>query len=193
MTDSEFINEVLKGGVDMDRAMKTWYNNESIKNTIYPFLYKLGCADNEAEDILQDGLISMILNIRNQKFQSNSTLKTYLISICKNIYLGRKKRSQILKKIQKRGNLNWSQSYQLTPEEIINNKEKHKYYESVLDKLGDKCQQVLRMWSMGYSMIEIAQSMKYTSAGMAKKKKFLCLKKLKEIILTNKNKPLSHE
>jgi len=54
--------------------------------------------------------------------------------------------------------------------------------EKLLKTLEPKCREVLRLWSLNYKMREIALRMSYSSEQMAKKKKYLCLKRLKEIL-----------
>jgi len=84
---TEFSNEDIVSGIcnNQDWAIIAIYKTqyESIKNMVYSFRnIRL-----EPEDIFQEGLTRIILNIRAGKFRGESSLATYLNSICRNICL----------------------------------------------------------------------------------------------------------
>ena len=47
---------------------------------------------------------------------------------------------------------------------------------SLSTNLGEKCRKVLQMWSMSYSMTEIAEAVGYSNAQVAMNKKNACMK-----------------
>ena len=49
-----------------------------------------------------------------------------------------------------------------------------------LNGIGDKCRTMILMWGEGYSDDEIAQTMAYNSAAVAKTSRLRCLDKLRE-------------
>jgi RNA polymerase sigma-70 factor (ECF subfamily) len=49
-----------------------------------------------------------------------------------------------------------------------------------LNELGDKCRTMIMLWGEGYSDDEIAQTMTYNSAAVAKTSRLRCLDKLRE-------------
>ncbi|HNW74888.1 MAG TPA: sigma-70 family RNA polymerase sigma factor [Bacteroidales bacterium] len=48
----------------------------------------------ESEDLLQEGIIRMIMNIRDNKFKGQSAVNTYLYGICRNICLKEARKSK---------------------------------------------------------------------------------------------------
>ncbi|MCB0641178.1 MAG: hypothetical protein KDC44_06040, partial [Phaeodactylibacter sp.] len=54
--------------------------------------------------------------------------------------------------------------------------------DGVFDLLPEACRQVLKMWTLGYSMREIAANAGYKSDGVVRKKKRLCLVKLMQAL-----------
>lgn len=65
------------------------------------------------------------------------------------------------------------------------NQEKSSILHMILEKMGDKCKQVLLLWSAGYSMREVADKVGYKSEGVARKKKFQCMQSLAEYLESN--------
>ncbi|MFT6744957.1 MAG: DNA-binding CsgD family transcriptional regulator, partial [Bacteroidia bacterium] len=51
----------------------------------------------------------------------------------------------------------------------------------------DKCKEVLQLWSMSFSMTEIAEKLDYTSSQVVMNKKNLCLKELRKQLADNPN------
>ena len=48
----------------------------------------------------------------------------------------------------------------------------------LLGQLGQRCKDVMLLWSRGYSMKEIRDELEFSSEAMARKTKFKCKKKL---------------
>jgi len=136
----------------------------------------------DAEDVLQEGLHRMIVNIRNGEFNQKSTVKTYLFSICRNIWIGRLRRANKWREIQKL--LSTSSVY--SPSIELENQQRSELIAKALKGVNQGCRNVLTLWAFGYSMREIARKSGYKNAEMAKKKKHLCMKKL---IISVKNRP----
>ena len=65
-------------------------------------------------------------------------------------------------------------------------KRKKWFLDKMLSEVGETCQQVLKMWQLSYSMEEISKEMSLSSPNMAKKKRFLCHKRLM-LLIENKN------
>lgn len=64
---------------------------EYVYKTYYPMVRELiqknSGTDEDATDIFQDGLLVLHRNISNGSFREESSIKTYLYSICKNLWL----------------------------------------------------------------------------------------------------------
>ena len=81
-TEADIISGICN---NQDWAINVVYKTQyiSIKNMVYSFRNKML----EPDDIFQEGLTRTILNIRADKFRGESSLATYLNSVCRNICL----------------------------------------------------------------------------------------------------------
>jgi RNA polymerase sigma factor (sigma-70 family) len=70
--DEEVISFLMKNYAD---SIKKMVNDLKIARYIQP------------EDVIQDGMVELILNLREDKFRGNSSLSTYYYSICRYICL----------------------------------------------------------------------------------------------------------
>lgn len=132
----------------------------------------------DAEDIFQDGLIALYQQVTNGTFQGNSSLNTYLFSICKNLWLKRLRKSSTSK-----------EGFELDPEIATDENlaiddliadETTKALADLLDKLKGDCKKILLLFYYEKRrMVEIAKIMGFANDQVAKNKKNRCLKELR--------------
>lgn len=146
---------------------------------IKSFIEKNGGSEEDALDILQEGMVVLYQKAAQEDFEWTSTLKTYLYSVCRNKWLMelRRKRNKPESAIPETLMIAGDESV----ESDIVESEKRKLMKKYFKRLGDDCQQILQMFFEGKSLKEIAQAMDFT-AGYAKKRKFICQKRLIESI-----------
>lgn len=187
MQDFEIISSILSGGVDRQKALGFIYNRSSCKSKIHRVITRYGIDMEEAQDIFHDGIITLDNCIRTKKFRGESSIDTYLYSICKFLclnYWRKKKKMVYIEDINQvtHFEINYTNN---TIDDFIKKEEKN-IIDKLLDEVGDTCQKVLKLWQLSYSMEEISQSLSLSSPNMAKKKRFLCHKKLM-LLIENKN------
>ena len=81
-TNERLIKGLLEG---KDSCIKFLYRE------YFPMVRSIVSTQNgsqeDAEDVFHDGLIIIYNRLKNKRFKLNSTLKTYLFFVCKNIWL----------------------------------------------------------------------------------------------------------
>ncbi|WP_223034174.1 RNA polymerase sigma factor [Hanstruepera marina] len=135
-------------------------------------------------DIYQDAIIAFTENIINGKVLAlNSSVKTYLFSIGKYLIFKNLKKDSKLETLDLDENrLNfYVNSIDSTYSETTNDNKK--LIESCLDKLGEQCQKVLKLFYYnGLTLEEIQEHLNYSNYNTVKSQKSRCLKNLKELI-----------
>ena len=187
MKDAEIISSILKGGVERQRALGYVYNKTNSKSKIFRIISKFGIDAGEASDIFHDGIITLDNCIRTQKFRGESSVDTYLFSICKFLalnYWRKKKKLIYIEDITKVNNFEINNTINIF-DDFIRQEEKN-IIEKLLEDVGETCKQILKLWQLSYSMEEISQLMQLSSPNMAKKKRFLCHKRLM-LLIENRN------
>jgi len=132
----------------------------------------------EAKDVFQDGITVLYTKIMDEKFRGESKIKTYLFSICRNLYF------QHIKKKQKENLMKQNQkTTEVHPETNVAQKDKVFAVFQVFNTLGKDCQKILELFYFEkLSMSEIAAEFGYKGEQSAKNKKSRCLKKLRSLI-----------
>lgn len=132
----------------------------------------------DAQDLFQDALIVLCNNVRKDGFKLSASLFTYFYSICKNIWYKRLAQRVLRKKNVVPEGQEFIQDPFERQQEII----QYRLYKQKFAELKKDKQKVLELFLAGKSMKEIAQAMGYKSVQYAKKKKFECKERLKELI-----------
>ncbi len=138
------------------------------------------CTEEEAKEVYQRAFSILYFNIKDEKVTNlSSSVETYLFGIGKNV-LRRMIRSQV------------RESYSL--DTLVDREtDELNYYEqeeqnhrvlkvkTMLERLGEPCKTILQLYYFKrFSMESIAERMGYKNGAVAKKKKFLCLQKLRD-------------
>lgn len=142
------------------------------------FISKNSGQNEDAKDIFQDGLITLINNLNKGSFKGNSTIKSYLFAICKNIWFQHLRKNKKFKQTE-------LTDIEATDDLIEKNEIEEKYdlVKKKFRKLGDECQKILiEFYYQNKSMKELQQSFNLGSAQAAKNKKSRCLKKLATLV-----------
>ena len=132
--------------------------------------------ETEPVDIFQDGMAVLYLNLNKERFKGESSLETYTLSICKNIWLH--KLRTLRHQENKLADLKLEQLYQ-TREVMVD----FTRLTALLEHLGHDCQKILRLFYYEkQSMEEIMGHFGLSNKQSAKNKKARCMQRLTEIV-----------
>lgn len=152
------------------------------------------CNEEDAIEIYQKAFTIFYFNVKNGKLtELTSSLKTYLFSIGKNLF-----REKFRDKHQKTVNIddvsNTAALDDKIDNHILDNYQKDHQKQVVrhlLDQIGDPCKKLLElMFIQGYAPDAVVQEMGYSDERVVRKRKSLCLKKLREMVASEKNSKL---
>ncbi len=172
--DVELIAMIRQGKQAMNTAIEHILHMHGSK--IQGYILRQSGSVEEAEDALYEGVAAFILNIHEGKFNGDSSVSTYLTSICKGIWFKKFKRMMVHKK--------WKDAEMEKPqnlyEENVITQDLKNGLDVLMSRLKDKCKEVLNLWSLSYNMTEIAEKLGYTSSQVVMNKKNMCLKELRK-------------
>ena len=132
----------------------------------------------EADDVFQDALMVLIGKLRLGELQLTATFKTYIYSVCRNIWLKRLREKGKTKLIDFENPIDVAQE-----EAEESNEPLLKSLRECLETIGDACRKVLeRFYFLKMSMDEIASELGYTNADTVKTQKYKCILRLKKLM-----------
>ncbi len=183
-TDAELL-EALKAPAGIDGAIKFMYKE------YYGLLQNYTCnnsgSDEDAQDIFQEVLIAFINIVQKDKFKGESSIKTFLFALNRNIWLnelkkrGRAERRDIIFENQK-------DTIETDVSHFIAQAEVQKKIRNVVEQLGETCKKILlSFYYENLSMKEILATLDYETEQAVRNKKCKCLKQLEQLLMNNPN------
>jgi RNA polymerase sigma factor (sigma-70 family) len=163
-------------------------NSEIIKSIYKKFVPKVvyyirNNSGNEyqAQDVVQETLITMYNQSKTKGLQLTCPFDAYFFLLCKRRWLNELKKSS-----NKEVTINDDNVYKdESVVEMANNtevfEEKQSLFDEMFQKLGEKCQEVLKLSFVTKTMEEVAQKLNVTYA-YVRKKKSLCTGQLTQMI-----------
>lgn len=177
-SDEEIISCLLNESIKRDLALKQLYIQ--LYPIIKSFIVKNNGTEEDAADIFQDGIIVFYEKVRLRQFKLNSSIRTYVYSVCKHLWLNKLRAQKKITSLTEE-----SESITVDPLSlnIIGTREKNEYLIKLLASLGEDCKKVLLYYYFDrLKMKQIADRMNFANEQVAKNKKSSCLKKLKTIV-----------
>jgi RNA polymerase sigma factor (sigma-70 family) len=183
-TDSDLL-EAIKSlqKADLDGAIKYMYR------AYYELLSVYTCNNSgneeDAQDVFQEVLVAFIDLVQKNKFRGESSIKTFLYTMNRNIWLNELKKRG---KAEKRNMIfeNEKDSNLLDVSHLIVQNETRKQILSIVDELGEICKKILlAVYYENLSMKEILLNVEYETEQALRNKKSKCLKQLEQLLTAN--------
>lgn len=186
--DDVFLLEIRAGGHSAETAISDLYT--SYRRRVYSTMRRLTTRHHDfrgtPEDLVHDSFLLMIHKIQFENLKPCS-LSGFWLGIAKNLFLNQLKKDKRfvwVHESEEKYGLNES-----TPETIYLHNEDREQMAYTFSQLGPRCREILLLWLNQYSMPEIAGQMNLSTVAMARKLKYGCFKKLKELIKTGYKMP----
>jgi RNA polymerase sigma factor (sigma-70 family) len=145
----------------------------------------MGGSLQDGEDIFQETVVTFIDLIRKGKFRRDSSVKTFLVSVARNIWLNELKRK---KSGDQRARIFETSRGQIEQDiaENLNQRETREQLLSLMGHLGESCRKILTLFYYeNLPFDEITGKMGFESEQVARNKKYKCMKELSDLIRKN--------
>ena len=193
-SDQELL-QLIRSGSGMDAAVRMLYG--SYFDFLGIYVQQHSGSDADAEDVFQEVIVAFIDLVQRDKFRGESSIKTFLFALNRNIWLNE------LKKRKRAAARETKYEREQSTEDpgvahYIGAREGRQQLMEVIGRLGSVCQQILLAYYFeGLSMKQILEQLKYENEQVVRNKKHKCMKKLDELIqsdplLANNLKAILH-
>jgi RNA polymerase sigma factor (sigma-70 family) len=164
-------------------------NNSAVIQSIYKkFVPKVknyirtnSGSDDAAQDVIQDVLITIYNQAKTKGLQLSCPFDAYFFLLCKRRWLNEIKKVSNKEVTLMEENLSIDESVQETAFQTEAFDERQSLFDEMFKKLGEKCQEVLKLSFVTKTMEEVAEILNVTY-GYVRKKKSLCTGQLTEMI-----------
>lgn len=183
-------NVLIEGILSKDGSMRSFENGlyEKYSYLIREGVWKHKLSTDECSMVYSDTILTIIENIKNERFEGRSGLKTYLYQIFNNKCVDLLRKNATNRQQVHKGNT-IDDYINILPDDsrsivqqLIDQYDLEVLHER-LRELGEKCRQMLKAWSEGFMDQEIAVEMGYQTSAVVKTSRLRCMEKLREMYL----------
>lgn len=181
-SDEDLVNAIThKAG--MNQAIRYIYMSyfEDLSSLI---IHNSGTRQ-DAEDTIQEVIVTFIDIVRNGKFRGESSIKTFLMALTRNLWLNNLRKKE---RSSARDVIFEKQREQVEDNmlEHIAEREQKKQVLLLLNQAGDMCKKILLLfYFQEMSMKEMLAHLPYDNEQVIRNKKSKCLQKLSELLKNN--------
>jgi RNA polymerase sigma factor (sigma-70 family) len=181
-SDSDLIEAIREKDL-LEQAILQLYRDHS--EITRSFIMGKGGTEQDADDTFQETIVSFIDSVQKGKFRQESGIRTFLISISKNIWYNEIRRRQRADDREKIFEMDRHQE-EGPVTEMINEREMKQQLNKMLQELGESCRKILELFYYeNLSMKEIVSQMHYENEQVVRNKKYKCLQQLTEKMKQN--------
>ncbi len=164
-------------------------NNSSIIQSIYKkfapkvknYIRTNSGDDDQAQDVIQEVLITIYNQAKTNSLQLSCPFDAYFFLLCKRRWLNELKKSSNKEVTLQDENVSIDESVQEMTFQTEVFDSKQSLFDEMFQKLGEKCQEVLKLSFVTKTMEEVAEKLNVTY-GYVRKKKSICTGQLTEMI-----------
>jgi len=179
--NSEYIVSALKD-INIEQPVNELYQRY-FENIVSQVCVNGGNRE-DGSDIFQDAVLILIEKVKSGQFKGNSSIKTFLSAIARNLWLF-ELRTRSRRKNRETLYTNLEDTTTGTEEVFFSNKQ-HLDLEIIFNEIGETCKKILTgFYYEEKSMKEILTEVDYENEQVLRNKKSKCMKKLKELIQNN--------
>lgn len=181
-SDSELV-EVIRGKTTLESAIRQIYGEHS--EITRSFIMGKGGNSEDADDIFQEAVIAFIDVVQKDKFRQESGVRTFLISISKNLWYNEIRRRQRAENREKLFETD-RETEDKGVSDLIQDRELKTQLNKLLETLGESCRKILELFYYeNLSMKEIVSHLHYENEQVVRNKKYKCLQQLTDKIKLN--------
>ncbi len=149
------------------------------------FIMSKGGTKQDADDIFQETIVSFIDCVQKKKFRQESGIRTFLISISKNLWYNEIRKRERAGRREIIFEMDRDQP-ETAVIETIQYREMKKELNQLLQDLGESCRKILELFYYeNLSMKEIVDHLHYENEQVVRNKKYKCLNQLTEKMKNN--------
>lgn len=178
-SDAEIVAN-LQSGQQINEMVKVIYNENF--QSLSRYIMQNGGSWQDAEDIFQEVVVNFIELVQKNKFRGESSLKTFLFSINRHIWLNElKKRGRAQRRENKyeKG----QEVAEIDASQYIADREEKATVAALVGTLDETCKKILLLFYYeNLSIKEILETTNYENEQVVRNKKYKCLKQLEQIL-----------
>lgn len=177
--DQQLIQSLSGPPEQRKHALQQIFQNKDLRSMVFSYILRHGGDDNDGREVFQEALVKFDQAVREGRFEGNSSVHTYFVGIVKWHWLNLRRKQG--KQISLNPEKDMADAVESVEINVITEETKRLLH-AVIAQMGERCQQLLKLWGLSLSPEEICKETGISSPDMAKKDTYRCRTKLKEFL-----------
>jgi len=177
--DSDLLAALQGNESERGQALDFFFNNPRLLNWVLRHVRMQGGIEQDGKDVFEESFLVFERQVRTGHFRGESSLETYFHGIARWQWLTSRRKNKPAADLKDQPDI---PSEQHSPEKILISEERRVILSGLIAQVGERCQKLLGLFQLNYSMREISELSGYSSEQVAANEVHGCREKLKKII-----------
>jgi len=185
MNDPNWTDEDILAAIEsrdaqnLNAAFRYLYHNGPLRGAVWQQIKAMGGGEADFNEVFNLALVKFDQNVQNRIYDpALSRINTYVVNIARQLFHTQRRSDFRRQERHEKSIAGEKNEPQVNPERAFAASQKREILERAMTTLGDKCKQALSLFSLDYSMPEIAEMMGYKTSHVAKSALYECRKRL---------------
>jgi len=177
--DSDLLATLQGSDSERRQALDHFFENPRLLSWVLRHVRLQGGSEQDGKDVFEESFLIFERQVRTGHFRGESSLETYFHGIARWQWLAFRRKSKPTADFDAQPEMS---SEDRSPEKILISEERRVMLSSLMAQVGERCQKLLGLFQLSYSMREIRELMGYSSDQVAANEVHGCREKLKKVI-----------
>lgn len=185
MKDPNWTNEKILAAIEsrdaqqLNAAFRHLYHHGPLRGAVWQQIKALGGDEADFKEVFNQALVKFDQNVQARTYDpTQSRISTYIVNIARQLFYTQRRADSRRRERHEKSFAGEKNEPQVSSDQMIEANHKMEILEQAMTTLGDKCKHALKLFSLNYSMAEIAEKLNYKSPDVAKSALYECRKRL---------------
>lgn len=177
--DSDLVAALQGSDSERGQALDHFFQNPRLLSWVLRYVRLQGGSEQNGKDMFEESFLIFERQVRTGHFRGESSLVTYFHGIVRWQWLAFRRKNKPTADLDAQPEMS---SEDHSPEEILISEERRVILSGLMTQVGERCQKLLGLFQLNYSMRDIRELMGYASDQVAANEVHGCREKLKKVI-----------
>ena len=177
--DSDLVSALNGSEIERRQALQHFFQNPRLMNWVLKYVQVQGGSEQDGKDVFEESFILFERQIRTGNYRAESSLETYFHGIARWQWVAFRRKNKPAADLDNQPEI---PSEDHSPEKILISEERRIILSNLMTQVGERCQKLIGLFQLNYSMREIREMQGYSSDQVAANEVHSCREKLKKVI-----------
>lgn len=178
--DSDLLAALQGNESERRQALDFFFKNPGLLHWVLRHVRMQGGSEQDGKDVFEESFLIFERQVRTGHFRGESSLETYFHGIARWQWLAFRRKNKPTADLEDQPDIPGEEH---SPEKILISEERRVILSALIAQVGERCQKLIGLFQLNYSMREIREIAGYSSEQVAANEVHGCREKLKKIIL----------